>query len=465
MRVVFYGNCQAQLLSGLYSRAIAPWTGDESFHVDAYSPLSEESRELLASTDLLVGQIIASGSKDAIDNLPTPAKRHLFPAVAAVFLWPFGCAAHPHNKAFWHLPTGPYAIQKGDGYLNRLINQGVDPDEAVRRYIEVDVSKTFDLDRLFEVSMDQQQKRDELTGYNFGDEIMNNFRTERLFVTPDHPSLPFARRFISKVLEGLGADSDALARVQRCEKLFPIDELPIHPAVVRHFGLRFVEPMQRYQFMWEGGFTFEEYAHRYVRFEWNEELSEGMGLSASKQYADALPKLRAGLLRSPNSSPGLRVLATTLSALGDPEAAVKAAQQAVVSDPNDPHAYAILFHVLLQLGRDIEAESAIRAMIRLDPDTAPNHLALVGLLKRQGRVSEAVASARSAALVEPKNSEAHFNLGLLLKETGELTAAESELREAVRLAPANAEYSSALAMLLDARETLATSPTTGLSNA
>jgi len=428
VRVAFYGNCQAQLLCGIYSRTVAPWTGDEAVYIDAYSPLSEESKTLLAGTDLVVGQIIASGSKEAIDNLPTAAKRHLFPAVAAVFLWPFGCAAHPHNKAFWHLPTGPYAIQKGDGFLNRLINQGVDPDEAVQKYIEVDIRKSVDLDRLFEVSMDQQKKRDELTGYAFGDEIVNNFRDERLFITPDHPNLPFAKRFISMILDGLGASSEALGRVARCGRLFPIDELPIHPAVAQHFNLRFLEPNQRYQFMWEGTFSFEEYAHRYVRFEWNEDLSEGMGLAASQRYADALPKLRAGLQRSPQSSPGLRVLASALSATGEVDAAVKVAREAVVSDPKDPHAYAVLFHVLLRVGRSSEAEAAIRAMITLDPDTAANHLALLGLLKNQNRLPEALEAARAAVRAEPQNAEAHASLGMLLKETGDLIAAEGEVR-------------------------------------
>jgi tetratricopeptide (TPR) repeat protein len=450
VRVAFYGNCQAQLLCGVYGRSVAPWNGDEAIYINAYSPLTEESRTLLAETDLVVGQIIASGSKAAIENLPTPAKRHLFPAVAAVFLWPFGCAAHPQNQSFWHLPSGPYAMQKGDGHLNRLINQGVDPGEAVRRYLELDVTKAVDLDRLFEVSMDQQRKRDELTGYAFGDEIIHNFRTERLFVTPDHPNLPFARRFIARLLEGLGIDAHAVSRVGRYDQLFPIDELPIHPAVVQHFGLSFLEPEQRYRFMWEGSFTFEEYANRYMRFEWNEELSEGMGLASSQQYAEALPKLRAGLVRSPHSSPGLRLMASTLSAMGEAEAAVETARRAIAEDPSDPHAHGLLFHVLRRIGQESEAEAAIRAAIRLTPETAPFHLALVDLLKGQDRLREAVASAREAVRVEPHNSDARAKLGLVLNQMGEIVDAEKELREAVRLAPSNAEHSLALAQVLEA---------------
>jgi tetratricopeptide (TPR) repeat protein len=451
VRVAFYGNCQAQLLCGVYQRSVAPWSGAQAIYIDAYSPLTEESRTWLGDADLVVGQIIATGSKAAIENLPTPAKRHLFPAVAAVFLWPFGCPPHPRNQSFWHLPPGPYAIQKGDGYLNRLINQGVDPGEAVRRYLELDVTKAVDLDRLFEVSMDQQRKRDELTGHAFADEIIDNFRTERLFITPDHPNLPFARRFISALLEGLEADGDALSRVARYEQLFPIDELPIHPAVADHFRLSFLEPEQRYRFLWEGTFTFEEYADRYMRFEWNEELSEGIGLASSQQYAEALPKLEAGVARSPHSSAGFRLLASTLSAMGKVDAAIATAQRAVAEDPNDPHAHGVLFHVLRHVGRESEAETAIRAAIRIAPETAAFHLALVDLLRRQQRVHEAVSSAREAVRVEPNNSDARTNLDLLLKQLGKTEAVEERLPEPVRLAPSNAEHSLSLTQIQDAR--------------
>jgi Flp pilus assembly protein TadD len=451
VRVAFFGNCQAQVLNGIYQRSVAPWNGAESIFIDAYTPLTEQSVAWLADTNLVVAQIIDGGSKTAIDRLPTTAERHLFPAVAAIFLWPFGYQAHPHNQSYWHLPSGPYAIQKGDGYLNRLINQGVDPAEAVKRYLEVDVGKQFDLDRLLEVSMDQQHKRDELTGYAFRDEIVDNFRTERLFITADHPNVPFGRRFAAKIMDGIGAGADALARISRYRQLFPIDELPIHPGVARHFGLSFLEPQQRYRFLREGSYTFEEYANRYARFEWNQELSEGIALASSQRPAEALAKLRAGLERSPHASAGHRLLASSLAALGDSGAAVESARRATTEDPNDPHAYGVLAHCLRHLGRSDEAEAAILTAIRLDPDSASTHLALVDLLKSQARLPEAVAAARKALDADPCNAVARAELALLLRHIGELGDAERELTRAIQLAPDQPDLAVALAEVQEER--------------
>jgi hypothetical protein len=60
--------------------------------------------------------------------------------VGAPFLWPFAGSAHPESASRYG-GYDPFRPEMGDGYLNRLLKEGLAPQEAARRYIDADVSK------------------------------------------------------------------------------------------------------------------------------------------------------------------------------------------------------------------------------------------------------------------------------------------------------------------------------------
>ena len=81
------------------------------------------------------------------------------------------------------------------------------------------------------MSIDQQRKRDEITGFSFAPIIERDFRDIDLFVTRDHPSLALAKPWVVEVLRRIVSDQNLLVKVEHGLKdsPFPLDRTPIHP--------------------------------------------------------------------------------------------------------------------------------------------------------------------------------------------------------------------------------------------
>jgi hypothetical protein len=300
-RIVLIGNCQMQAMMQLYQRFVAGRTGDRLRHVPSYADLTDDGRKAIEEADVVVEQLLDLKPKADTDGLSTATARLYIPMVTAAFLWPFAGQPHPKNAACPFLTGGPYGGEASDSYLNRLILSGTDPEEAVETYVNLDVRKRVNLDRLFELVMDRQRSRDEATGYDIAGVIEGHFRTEQIFLSPYHPNTRVSIALATRFFEQLGADRADIERMRAQTNItpFPKGELPVHPAVARHFGLTYVTPDRRYRFMNEGLFTFREYALRYMRYEWNDALEEGMSLTHNRDYGPAMARLRQGLERSP----------------------------------------------------------------------------------------------------------------------------------------------------------------------
>ena len=84
--------------------------------------------------------------------------------------------------------------------------------------------------------------------------------------------------------------------------MLPATETPIHPAIAHHFGLTYAPPDRQYRFFDEGGFTFVEYVGRYMRYEWNAPLAEGLSLLRQNQIELAVAQLEKALPTAPRSA-------------------------------------------------------------------------------------------------------------------------------------------------------------------
>ena len=118
-----------------------------------------------------------------------------------------------------------------------------------------------------------------------------------------------------------------------CVTPFPKGELPLHPSVVKHFGMDFVTPNRRYRFMNEGLFTFRDYASRYMRYEWNEALEEGLSLARTGQHQAARARLEEAVSRHPEPAAGRNSLSHVLTEQNRLEEAVVEARRAIEIEP------------------------------------------------------------------------------------------------------------------------------------
>lgn len=486
------GNCQALALANVYRAYIAPWR-DEDVQFWDLNPHMESSVAMervgqIRLADVIVEQHFDSSSWIELDELRPSTRRIGFPYVGGAFLWPFG-GNDTHVRNMPHPPfcqEGPYPAEIGDRALNRMILAGVPAREAVQRYLDMDVVKAGRADRLFELHMDMQRRQDEATGLNVADHIQARFRTNNLFLTKGHLSLDLFRFQASWVFERMDAPYSLIETALRSLRAppFPVDELPIHPALADHLGLAFANRNRRYRFRREGAFTFEEWAERYMDYAWAPDLAEGIWLThGGGTPAQALPLLEAGLARCPTSVAGWLAFGLTLARLGRSEAADEAVDRARSLDPADPEGPRTRAIIRLLHGRHAEAALAAREAIDLFPFDGASHrtladaLARAGdlagaaqiaghaarvqpgdpggwsmqgeFLTRMGRHAEALAPVRALVAMAPGEARHHGQLGRTLAPTGDHSGAEAAYRTAMALDPENLEFQGGLASALD----------------
>jgi tetratricopeptide (TPR) repeat protein len=287
-----------------------------------------------------------------IGDLDTAATVHLVPHVTAAFLWP--CSGRPHPKNQPHRysdASGPYNGELGDSYLDRLILDGVPPDEAVARFMEADIAGLRNAERMQEIVLEKQRSRDAMCGYAFADFIDANFRTKKLFRSPNHPEIPLSILLASEVFGRLGVDGKIIEGMQANPPggLFPPTETPIHPSILRHFGLNFLHVETRYRFFEEGSFTCAEFAKRYMQYEWNPLLGEGYELARNGQRDAAIEVFRRAVQRSPRSAAGRASLSDLLATRGELDEAVILAVEAHALEPQNAHYRSRLDHITSQL--------------------------------------------------------------------------------------------------------------------
>src|SRR4029077_14643842 len=120
---------------------------------------------------------------------------------------------HPNNPSRSYLETGPYGAESSDAWLNRMIKSGIDPETAVDRYLALDINATINLDRLYEISIDKQRQRDEITDFQIADIMVEHFRDEAIFRTPYHPNVRIAVALATQLFERLGVARDDIDRI------------------------------------------------------------------------------------------------------------------------------------------------------------------------------------------------------------------------------------------------------------
>jgi Flp pilus assembly protein TadD len=437
-KIVFVGNCQVGAICSVYKTLVAPWTDDSATFVDAYDFNPVKAAEAFQNADILVGQVAETKSNVDIDELSANIAKYRVPVITAGFLWPFGGQPHPKTAGLTHTSHRPYPAELGDSYLNRMISKGADVDESAKRYLDLDINKLVNLDRLLELNLEKQRGRDLATGFRSAAIIEQHFRDEHIFLTPYHPEIRVARYLIEETFRMMNLDAAVFDRVTNWLRIspFPLDANPIHPSVQRHFGLKYAGPDYRYRFHNEGAFTFEQFVRRYLKFEWNEALIEGLALGKERQTLEAAAeKIKIGLQQSPQSAGGYLALSGVLERLGRMDEAVAAARTAAQLDSQDPQVLRHLGLLLGQTGQAGEAERLLRKAIDLSPGSADLYVVLSHVLQRQQRLDGAIVAAKAAVERDPSAPNALTHCAALLDAKDDPQSAERLARRAIARAP------------------------------
>lgn len=415
-RIVVIGNCQVDMIAQLYRRFVAGRAGDTIEHVPSYKNLNDQHRGVIQQADVVVEQLFDLAQQADTGALPTTTPRLFIPMVTAAFLWPFAGSPHPKNTFYPFLASGPYDGEAGDSYLNRMIRAGTDAKEAVETYANLEVNNHVNLDRLYEIVIDRQRARDAASGYQIADIIERHFRTEQIFLSPYHPNVRITTALAAQFFEQLGATTDEIERMRYCTRVtpFPKGELPLHPSVCHHFGLNFINLDRRYRFMDEGSFTFRESALRYMRYEWNDVLEEGLHLARLGKLEEARPRLVAGLEQSPLSADGHNTLSYIFGRQGARDDAIASARRAVEIEPHSAAYQMDLGGLLRQAGQLEPALEAMRSAVAIDPTEPKHHVLMAHLLRQSGDISAALEHVQEAANLDPYSTKLQAEVGTFL---------------------------------------------------
>jgi hypothetical protein len=304
-RIVFAGGQQMRALARTYRAEVATETDEDIIYIGAEAIGRDAARRAMDAADVLVSEMLDTGSVLSEEMLRPGAELLRVPHVAADFLWPNAGRPHPKNRGEFVIQGGPYPADFGDAFLDSMMDEGITEDEAVERYLALDLVGTAGVGAMRDARHAAQTRLDEATGIALAEFIDGNFRHHGLFLSRERPGLPLVRRITAMVFRRLDADPGKAGRVRQSP--YPGGSLPIHPSVASHFGLTYMPSDRRFAMNDEGRFTFEEYCRRYYRFEWNEALHVAMA-RAEEDPAGAIPALESALLRSPGSRRGQRAL-------------------------------------------------------------------------------------------------------------------------------------------------------------
>jgi superkiller protein 3 len=482
---VFVGNCQIQAIHGLYQRYATQGAGETLRYVKSYESIEAADRAAIEQADVLVEQVQDFKSKADLAGIVTNARKIGVPVVHCGFLWPFAGQPHPANPTPAFHEGGPYGAEMSDAFLNRLIKKGVDPTTAVKTYLELDINKTVNLDRLLEMVLEKQETRDKLTDFKIAPIIAGFYKSEPVFLTPYHPNLRIAMALASQALERLDVPSAEIEQMRTAVQItpFPKEELPVHPGVARHFGLEWATEDRRYRFLSEGRFTFQEFATRYMSCEWNPDLQEGLDLVRRKDLHAARSKLTQALEKTPHSAPGHGALSSVLSQLNEPKAAMEAIQTALslefesashhlhrgillnqagevqaaereyrlaaALEPFDSHFPGMLAHFLSAKKRYAEARAVAVHGIVCVPRAANLHSILGHVAQQMGYADAAVAAYKREAELSPQSIDGLLGLARIYQDSIRDADAIAVLREALKRAPNNPRAQGQLALVLD----------------
>jgi hypothetical protein len=360
-RIVFAGGIQTRALARIYRSEIASESGDDVVFIGSGALGTEAARAALLLANVVASEVDEDGDAVSPGDLPTQAELVRIPNLYADFLWPYAGRSHPKNRGQFALPGGPYPAEHGDRFLDQQIADGVDPDEAVRRYLALDVVRDGELDSRLEDRLALLRRLDGVAGFDLAGYIADNFRTSQLFRTRQRMTQKLVRRVMRQLLPKLGVRGFNVERIQRVP--FPAGAQPVHPGVAAHFKLKWAGPGTRYPVNEEGYFTFEEFCVRYMQFAWNEVLHRGIQ-AAKTLPASALADLDDGLALSPDSPLGRRALAVARHAAGlEPVAPADTMLDEDSYDPADEPTLATKAAAAAQAAPETEVAAA--------PDAAP----------------------------------------------------------------------------------------------
>ena len=175
-----------------------------------------------------------------------------------------------------------------------------------------------------------------------------------------------------------------------------------------------------------------------------------VGYSSAGDHAHALEAFSRATAIDPNYSIAAEGMARSLIRLGRPRDAVEVLQQVLAREPGNHRALFTLGSTLTEMGELDAAEIAFLQLIIAQPDWAEAHanIGRIHVLRGAGYHEAALQSLQTALKLKPDLASTLINLGTTLLAMGRVEAAAEALRDALATQPDDARAFSNLLFCL-----------------
>ena len=167
-------------------------------------------------------------------------------------------------KGYW--PFWTNAVQNidfADSLLERLLAQGLAPEEALNLYLRGDPALLGDVAAVAEDSLAREEEKEADCPIRCAPLLRERWREEQLFITVNHPGRTLLFHLADSLLRLL--DLGGLPEEARRAYVHPQEDfwLPLHPALGPLLGLPFASRERRYQ-VFAARLTHREYTSYYL---------------------------------------------------------------------------------------------------------------------------------------------------------------------------------------------------------
>jgi len=360
LRIAVVGNCHGDIIAKAARVALRAVESLDCRHIVSYATATDADRGfidmadrvLLQVTDFTAPNSLAAGLDLRSGQVGT------FPLVACNFLYPYAGKAHPLASASRrpYCPSGYYEGQLSDTMLIDVMHRHEDAptENAVAEYLALDYARLLDLDRLYDMNRIKMQRIGAASGLDLWPRIERRFRDMPIFWTYLHPNGQLLRELTHHALQQLElgiSGTDLAFGIASIKEPLGFVHMPIHPSIVRHFGIDWATPDYRYRLMPEGRFTAQEFASRYIRFEHNDGLTQAVDRVHTNVDLDAgVETLEQERIKSPRNGDIMIHLAIGYWKQGKLASSMAAVLAALVVDPTQAEWVEFLCIVARQSG-------------------------------------------------------------------------------------------------------------------
>lgn len=264
---VISANCQ-----GAYFKALLehhPVFRDEyECHYYVNYERQQVPQDVLARADILIYQPLTEkwgehSEKVLLESVPVHCARFRINYLTFPVYWPFQVQdARNHPDASFPFGQFPY----GDSFVINRLAGGLSPREILHDLSQKDLLlEEAKLDLVIQQYVEKQKEIEQRRDQKLLSYIMENYRTEKLFETFNHPSWVLCLHQVNDFLIqfGYAPISEGAPRLEYLKS----NQQPIHPLIAEGLNLEFSAGWEEKYNIWHKPMTVREYYRAYV--EWD----------------------------------------------------------------------------------------------------------------------------------------------------------------------------------------------------